>query len=67
MGGVSVVDLGQQDQPETIGDADDPVEEGVDLGLDHEAARAGLLDDVADGVEPDDPDAVSGERRGANR
>ena len=64
---VLVVDLGQDDQPEAIGDLRDPVEELVDLRLDHEAGRAGLLDHVPDGVEPDDPDAVLGEEPRAIR
>ncbi len=57
MGGIAVVDLGQDGQSERVGDGGHPGEELVDLGLDHEAGRAGLLDHVADGVEPDDPNA----------
>ncbi len=49
-------------KPEAVGDAGQPVEDLLDLGLDHEAARAGLLDDVADRVEADDADALRGEK-----
>ena len=49
---------GSTTRPSDVGDVGHPLEELVDLGLDHEAGRARLLDDVADGVEPDDPDAV---------
>ena len=59
VGGIAVVDLGQDGQSERVGDVGHPGEELVDLGLDHEAGRAGLLDHVADGVEPDDPNPRS--------
>ena len=61
MGGVLVVDLGQDGEPERGGDVRHPGEELVDLGLDHEAGRAGLLDHIADGIEPDDADPALGE------
>ena len=62
VGRIPIVDFGKHDEPERIGDAGDPRQELVDLGLDHEAGRARLLDDVSDGIEPDDPDAAIGER-----
>ena len=48
---------GRTARPKESATLGDPVEELVDLGLDHEAGRAGLLDHVADRIEPDDPDA----------
>ena len=62
MGRIAVVDLRKHDQPERIGNRGDPVQEFVDFRLDHEAGRAGLLDDVPDGVEPNHANAVIGER-----
>ncbi len=62
MGRRHVVDLGQDAKPEAIGHGSDPIEEVVDLRLDHEAGGPGTLDDVADGIEPDDADAMPGQR-----
>ena len=62
VGRIVVVDLREHDQPERIGHPADPIQELVDLRLDHEAGRAGLLDDIPDGVEPNHANAVIGER-----
>ena len=67
MGGIDVMDLGQERQPEAVGDAGQPVEDLPDLGLHHEAARTSLLDDVADRIEADDADAPRGEKGRAIR
>ena len=63
MGRVAVVNLGQHDEPDRRGHRGHPVEEIVDLRLDHEAGGAGLLDHVADRVQADDPDTVRREGR----
>src|SRR5215210_4230042 len=61
VGRISVVDLGQHGEPDGSGNVRDPTEELPDPRLDHETGGPGLLDDVSDGVEPDDRDAVAGE------
>ena len=58
---VHVVDLGQHDKAERRGETGHPLEEGVDLGLDHEAGRSRLLDHVPDCIEPDHPDPMARE------
>src|SRR5436305_12995732 len=59
---VVVVNLGQYHQAMPAGNPCDPTKELVDLGLDHEATCACLLDHVAGGVKPHDLDAVGGEQ-----
>ena len=67
MGRVLVMHLGQDGEADVTGDIGHPVEEVVDLRLHHEAGRAGLLDDVADRVEADDPDAAVDAKCAASR
>ena len=63
VGGIESWTSGSTTRPSPVGDADEPVDRLPDLGLDHEAARARLLDDVADGVQAHDPHALRGEGR----
>ena len=62
VGRVLVMDLGEDSEAEWPGDIGHPVEEVVYVWLHHEAGRAGLLDDVANGVETYDSDAAVGQK-----
>jgi hypothetical protein len=59
----AVMDLRENDEAEFGRELGHPGQELEDLRLDHEAAGTRLLDDVADRIEPDDPNAVVRQRR----